>query len=75
MNNTCDKISYGVTGVAGLIGGGVTLGLTKVKKFESNKKALKIIGVLLLGIGLIFGSLFADANLQPEDDSDEDAVE
>lgn len=70
--NDFDKISYGVTGVIGLIGGGVTLGLTKVKKFENNKKILKVIGVLLIGIGMIFGSLFADANLQPEDD---DAIE
>ena len=68
--NDFDKISYGVTGAIGLIGGGVTLGLTKVKKFESNKKILKVIGVLLIGIGMIFGSLFADANLQPEDDDD-----
>jgi hypothetical protein len=68
--NDFDKISYGVTGAIGLIGGGVALGLTKVKKFESNKKILKVIGVLLIGIGMIFGSLFADANLQPEDDDD-----
>lgn len=68
--NDFDKISYGVTGAMGLIGGGVTLGLTKVKKFENDKKILKVIGVLLIGIGMIFGSLFADTNLQPEDDED-----
>lgn len=66
--NDFDKISYGVTGVIGLIGGGAALGLTKIKKFENNKKILKVIGVLLIGIGMIFGSLFADTNLQPEDD-------
>ena len=38
--NEYDKINYGITGLIGLISGGSLLGLSTIKKLESNKKRL-----------------------------------
>ena len=65
-------LATGFSYLIGLISGGSMLGLSTIKKLESNKKIFQVIGVLLTGIGLIFASLFADANLYPEDEKEEE---
>lgn len=74
MNNF-EKFGYGITGIVGLIAGGSSLGLSKLDKLYEHKKPLQIIGVLLAGIGMIFSALFADANLYPEKDEEDDSTE
>ena len=73
MNNL-EKFGYGITGIIGLITGGSALGLSKIDKLYGKKKIFQVIGVILTGIGMIFTALFADANLYPEKDEEEEEI-